>query len=187
MWSLLQQLRVANARRSHQKVVRNMSKLVQINFERQRNCARINSCPDLSIRLQNSLLFGIIYLLYLKGNIMFHWNLSRPCFKFPLSSPTPHNRFLNKPSYVQLFFLYCAIIKVELKTELNWTESNILIDRMPDCRFSTLPLSDVHVKYNGDSWFIRRICRTLLLSRKQNSSGSLEDLPAISKTDLANK
>ena len=50
MWTLLQHLRVwlASARRSHQKVIRNMSKLVQINFVRQRNCARKNSCLDFS-------------------------------------------------------------------------------------------------------------------------------------------
>lgn len=35
--------------------------------------------------------------------------------------------------------------------------------------------------------FTTRICRSLILNRKQNSSTSLEDLPAITKTDLANK
>ncbi|KAJ7365528.1 hypothetical protein OS493_005640 [Desmophyllum pertusum] len=35
--------------------------------------------------------------------------------------------------------------------------------------------------------FMTRICRTLLLNRKQSSSVSIEELPAISKTDLANK
>ena len=53
VWTLLQHVRVwlASARRSHQKVVRNMSKLVQINFVRQRNCARKNSCLDFSKNL----------------------------------------------------------------------------------------------------------------------------------------
>lgn len=35
--------------------------------------------------------------------------------------------------------------------------------------------------------FTTRICRSLILNKKQNSSTSLKDLPAITKTDLANK
>lgn len=35
--------------------------------------------------------------------------------------------------------------------------------------------------------FATRICRLFLLNRKENSKPSLEDLPAINKTDLANK